>query len=128
MAPVVLLSITALNPLHDLGERHVLGLHQHMQVVGHQDIGIESKPVALPIGLDAFKVCASVLVVLKGSVPLIPTHDHMIQRPVKLYSGLACHARQRSHNEDSKSILRPDPISDREARLIQNDGHTWRMQ
>jgi hypothetical protein len=91
MAPVVALSVAGLNPLHDLGERHVLGLHQQVNVVGHQDVGVEPKPVALAIVLDAFKISASVLVVLKGSLPLIAAHNHMKQRPVKFDSGLACH-------------------------------------
>ena len=84
-------------------------------MVGHQDVGVEPKPVALAIVLDAFKISVSVLVVLKGSLPLIAANNHMIKCTVKFDSGLACHgakvARKKTLSQYSglTPILTPDP-------------------
>ena len=99
-----------------------------MDVVGHQDVGVEPKSITLAIMLQAFQISDAVLIIMKSSPLLITADNHMVERSVILDSGLACHGAKTSRREDTKSILRPDPISDREARLIQNDGHTWRMQ
>ena len=61
-------------------------------MVGHQDVGVKPKTIALTIVLEPLKVGAAVLVVLKSSLPLIAADNHMIERPVKLNSRFARHA------------------------------------
>ena len=41
------------------------------------------------------------------TAPLIAADNHMIKRPVKLDSGLACHGCESRKKEDIKSILIP---------------------
>ena len=110
MAPVVSLGVAELDPLHDLGKRHAFGFEQQMDVVGHQDVGEQAKPIALAIMLQAFQVGDAVLVIMKSSLLLIAADNHMVERSVKLDSGFACHGAKTSRREDIKSILRPDPI------------------
>lgn len=92
VAAVVALGITELYPLHDLGKRHPFCFHQHMNVVGHQNIGVEHKPKALPILLHPLQISLAVLVVTKDAAPLVAPHDYMIKSTIKLNSRLACHA------------------------------------
>ena len=60
-------------------------------MVGHQNVSVKAKTVALPIMLDALEISGAVPVILKSPLPLIAAHNHVIERTVKLNSGLACH-------------------------------------
>ena len=65
MAPVVELRIAKLYPLHDLGKRRLSGFQKQVSVIGHQHVGIENKPVALPIVLYPLQIACSVTLVSK---------------------------------------------------------------
>ena len=91
MTAIVRLRVARLYPLHDLGEPHAFGLYQHMNVIGHQNISVKPKTVALTILLDAFEIADSVLIIVKGSLAPIAAHNHMIKRPGKFYPRLARH-------------------------------------
>ena len=68
----------------------MLGFHQQVNVVEHQNVGVEPQPVALLIVPDALKVRPSILVVLKVLCRLLPC-TITCQRPIKPDSGLAFH-------------------------------------
>ena len=54
-------------------------------------VGVEAKSITLAIMLQAFQVGDAVLVIMKSSLLLIATDNHMVERSVILDSGLACH-------------------------------------
>ena len=83
-----------------------------MDVVGHQAEGEQAESITLAIMLQAFQVGDAVLVIIKSSLLLIAADNHMVKRSVILDSGLACHGAKTNRREDTKSILRPDPIPD----------------
>jgi hypothetical protein len=45
VAPVEISGVTKLQPLHDFGQWYGLHLHQQMDMVTHQRIGIQTEPV-----------------------------------------------------------------------------------
>ena len=67
-----------------------------MDVVGHQAEGVQAKSVALSIVLQAFEVGDAVLVIMKSSLLLIATDNHMVECAVILDSGPACHSAKTS--------------------------------
>jgi len=88
----------------------------------HQDVGVKPKTVTLAIMLDTLKVSDSILFVLKGSLPLFATDNHMIERPVKLNSGFARHGsnrpRRKTLSQYSGLTLSPDLIPYPAIRLL----------
>jgi uncharacterized protein YjeT (DUF2065 family) len=61
-------------------------------VVGHQDVSIEPKAVALAIVLDALEVALAVVLVVEGLLALVAAHYDVVEGTVKLDSGLSRHA------------------------------------
>ena len=92
VAAVEYLGVASLDPLHDLGQSNALGLDQDVDVVGHQDISMEPKAVALAIVLDALEVALAVVIVVEGLLALVAAHDDVVEGAVKLDSGLSRHA------------------------------------
>lgn len=54
-------------------------------------VGIQGKPVALPIALDSLQIAQSVTLVPKYLLPLIAPHYNVIQRSFELHSGFSGH-------------------------------------
>lgn len=80
------------NSQHDLGKPDTLGLDQDMDVVGHQDVSLEAKPVALPGVLDPLDIELLLLVVVKSPLTLVAADNDMVTRSAKLDSRLSRHA------------------------------------
>ena len=70
-----------------LDSPNALGLDQDVDVVGHQDVSVEPKAVALAIVLDALEIALAVVIVVKGLLALVTAHYDMVEGTVKLDSG-----------------------------------------
>jgi hypothetical protein len=64
-----------------------------MDVVGHQDVGIEVKPIALPVVLKSPEIAQSISLVSENLLPLITPDDDVIQSSFELHSGFSGHSR-----------------------------------
>jgi hypothetical protein len=93
MAPVIKLCVAKLYPLHDLGKGDPPGFQKQMDVVGHQDVGIEGKPIALPVVLKSPEIAQSISLVSENLLPLITPDDDVIQSSFELHSGFSGHSR-----------------------------------
>jgi hypothetical protein len=67
VTPVVDLGVSELYPLHDLSEGDFRGFRQQVNVVTHQNIGVDDKFVAAAVVFEALEVSQSVLVIAKKS-------------------------------------------------------------
>src|SRR3989339_1863907 len=91
MPPVVVLRVSKLYPLHDLGQRNLAGLKQQVDMVGHQHVGIKLKVAPLSVMLYSLKVGSAVLIVSKDVLPLVASGDDMVESALKLNPWFACH-------------------------------------
>jgi hypothetical protein len=80
-----------------------------MDVIGHQDIGVNRKSIALPVVFDSLQVENPVPIVAKNPLPLITTHNNMVKCPFEFHPRLSGHVSQHNRKEVNKSILMPDP-------------------
>ena len=88
MAPVLSLGAAELDPLHDPGKRPAFGFEQQTDVVRYQDASKHAKSITLAIMLHAFQVRDAVVVIMKNSLLLIATDNHMVERFVDSTLGL----------------------------------------
>ncbi len=72
---VIVLGVRRLNTLEDFRERRLAGFEQEMDVVGQQDVGVDSKLIALPLVFDSLQVARPVPIVAKDRLALIATHQ-----------------------------------------------------
>ena len=70
------------------GERMGSGLQQQMDVVGHQDLGMEGDAISAAIALEALQIPGVILGIRKDRRPLVATDDHMIEGAWKSMRGL----------------------------------------
>src|SRR3989338_2359095 len=91
MAPVIVLGVGKLYPLHDLGQGNPLSLNEQVQMIGHQHVGVEPKIVSLAVMLDSLQVGGAVLVVSKDVLPLVASGDDMVESALKLNPWFTCH-------------------------------------
>jgi hypothetical protein len=73
-------------------------------MVGHQNISVKSKAVPLAVVLDTLEIGPAILIVVKGGLPPVPTHNDMIKRAFKLNSGFSRHPRTLSAGTDERQI------------------------
>ena len=66
------------------------------KMVGHQNVGVQPKAIALAVVLEALEIALAVLVVLERSLSLVAAHNDVVERTVKLDSGFSRHARRLS--------------------------------
>ena len=93
VATVVGLSIRELYPLHDLGERNSFRLDQEMNVVGHQNVGVNRKTKTLAVLFEPLEISQPVSVVVKDLLALIAPNNNVLKCPVKFDSGFSRHDR-----------------------------------
>ena len=79
-----------------------------MDVIGHQDIGVNRKSIALPVVFDSLQVVHTVPIA-KNPLPLITTHNNMVKRPFEFHPRFSGHAGPHNRKGANKSILMPDP-------------------
>jgi len=91
MPPVVVLRVSKLCPLHDLGQRNLAGLKQQVDVVGHQHVGIKLKVVPLSVMLQSLQVSSAILLVPEDVLTLVASGDDVVEGALKLNPWLACH-------------------------------------
>src|SRR3989339_2074173 len=92
MPPVVVLRVSKLYPLHDLGQRNLAGLKQQADVVGHQHVGIKLKVAPLSVMLYSLKAGSAVLIVSKDVLPLVVSDTGLLDGPCKFNPWFPCHA------------------------------------
>lgn len=73
------------------GERVSSGLQQQMDMVGHQDVGMEGDAISAAIALEALEIAGVIFGIMKDRRPLVATDDHMIESARKIDARLASH-------------------------------------
>ena len=81
-----------------------------MDMIVHEDVGMQCQAVALPVPLQAMQVGGIVGHVVKQRRPPVAVGDDMIERARKLDARFADHAGEPYAPRLNKSILMPDPI------------------
>lgn len=89
---VVVLRVSKLYPLHDLGQGNLLSLDEQVDVVGHQHVGIKLKVAPLSVMLYSLKVGSAVLIVSKDVLALVASGDDMVESTCKFNPWFPCHA------------------------------------
>ena len=79
-------------------------------MVGHQDVGVNLKPVALAVMFNSLQVVKPVSIVPKDLLSLIAPDNHVIKRPFEFHPRFPGHATEHNRRLADKSILRPDPF------------------
>ena len=88
VSAIVVLAVCELQSLHCPGERMGSGLQQQMDVVGHQDLGMEGDAISAAIALEALQIAGVIFGIMKDRRPLVATDDHMIEGAWKSMRGL----------------------------------------
>jgi hypothetical protein len=89
---VIVLRVCELNALEDFRERRLSGFEQKMNVVGHQNVGVNYKLIALPVVFDSLEVIQPITIVVKDLLPLIATDDDVIECPFEFHPRFPRHA------------------------------------
>lgn len=104
--------VALVNALKNLRKWGVLCFDQKMNVIAHQDIGVEAAVITVFIDREYLEVFLAVRNVLKYFLLLVSSGDYVIERAVEFDSGFSCH-NERIAKESSPvnmSISKSDPI------------------
>jgi hypothetical protein len=82
------LGIRELYPLHDPGEPNSFSLDEKMNVVGHQNVGTNSKALPPTIMFNAIEVAQPIPVAAEDLLALIATHNDVTKGPSNSTRGL----------------------------------------
>jgi hypothetical protein len=77
--PVEMHRIALVDALEDLGQGHILCFDQEMDMVTHEDIGIQVEMLALFVGCHELKVLLVVLLILEDLLFLVSAGDNVIK-------------------------------------------------
>ena len=80
-----------------------------MDVVGHQDVGVNTKLIALSVVFDSLQVVQAIPVVAKDLLALIAANNDVIECPFEFHPRFPGHAGEHIRRLANKSILRSDP-------------------
>jgi hypothetical protein len=94
VAPVKISGVTKLQRLHNFGQWYDLHLHQQMDMVPHQRIGIQMKPIQEFLFRKKRKIGLKVFIVQGGILPLVPPRVMSIKK---------CHFERREKSKISQS-------------------------
>ena len=81
----------ALQPAHPIHQIGAGRLHQKMVVVPHKTPSVQTPTLRLAGQFQALKETPARTRSLEDPLPVVPTVDHMVIRPLKFYPCLACH-------------------------------------
>jgi hypothetical protein len=62
-----------------------------MDMIGHQDVGVNRKSIALPVMFNSPQIGSPVPLVAKDLLPVIPTRDNVIKCPFKFNARFSGH-------------------------------------
>jgi hypothetical protein len=79
-------------------------------VVGHQDVGVNRKSVALTVMLNSLQVVKPVAIVAKDFLALIAPDNNVVKR-LRILPAVSWPCGNITEGFSDKSILRPDPKS-----------------
>jgi hypothetical protein len=96
--------------LKDFRERRFAGLDQEMDMVAHEDIGVQVIMISVPIDEEELKKFIVVGGLFEDLLALVPTRDHVVKCAFKLNAGLTGHEGG-YHEKNRMSILKSDPSS-----------------
>jgi hypothetical protein len=105
-------SIALVDALEDLGEWSITRFNQKMDVVSHEDVGIEAEGVALFVAGEECEIFVEVTCALEDLLLLVSARDYMVESSFVFYGVLACHAARIAEPESpvNNSIFKSDPI------------------
>jgi hypothetical protein len=93
---VVIEGISLIETLEYLGQGCLWGLYQEVNVVPHENIGIEKKLVAVLVDGEELEIFLIVRGVFEYLLALITTGDDVVECSLVFDAGLACHGRPRT--------------------------------
>ncbi len=82
-------------------------------MVGHQDVGVNRKSIALPVVFDSIQIGKPIPIVAKDLLPLIATDNDVVKGPFEFDPWFPGHAGEHNPLDTNKSILRSDPLHNR---------------
>ena len=109
--PVEVEGIALIDTLHDLGQRDVPGFHQQVDVIAHEDIGVEGVMIAVFVYGEVLVIFIVIRDISKYLLPLISTGDDMIEGTFVFYAGFSSHERKIAGSAKivNMSIPKSDP-------------------
>ena len=110
--PIEIRGICLIDALQYLGERNITGFHQQVDVVSHENVGVEMESVAVLVNLEGEEIFLVVGCVLEDLLPLVPAGYDMIERSGVFDAGLARHDARIAKEADNVNILilKSDPL------------------
>lgn len=103
--------VALVNALKNLRKGGVLCFDQKMNVIAHQDVGVEAVVITVFVDREYLEVFLAVRNVLKYFLFLVSSGDYVIERAIEFDSGFSCH-NERIAEESSPvdmSISKSDP-------------------
>lgn len=83
---------------------HFVGSHQEMDVIGHQDVGMQHATVSQQPFPQALEVALSVLIIEKARKPVVAALHHMLRNTGEIRT------RESSHGPKHHTLARSDGI------------------
>jgi hypothetical protein len=110
--PVEMHRIALVDALEDLGQGHILCFDQEMDMVTHEDIGIQVEMLALFVGCHELKVLLVVLLILEDLLFLVSAGDNVIKGAGVFDAGFAGHRKKIANRHEGVNNYRfkSDPI------------------
>lgn len=104
--------VTLVDALKDLGERRFPCFDQQMNMISHENVGIQMVVVAGPVVGEELKIVAIVSRLFEDLLPLITAADYMVEGSFKLYPQLPGHARSLADRPFTVkiAIFKSDPM------------------
>src|SRR5437016_9120202 len=84
---IKILAVGLLQPLHEFRQWLFGAFNEQMDMVGHQAVGVQHIVIFLTVPCQPFDIALIVAFRSKGLLPLVASHNNVIQNPRGEYSG-----------------------------------------
>ena len=104
--------VALVDTLKDFREQDILRFDEEMNMVGHENIGIEVKMIALLVSGEDVKIFTVVKGIGEYPLPLVASRDDMVEGAFVFYPRLTGHDGRIADTKEgvNNSIIKSDPI------------------
>jgi hypothetical protein len=104
VSPVEVHSVRLAHPLHELGKRDVLSLNEQMNMIAHENVGIDADAHAVLVDGQGEEIFLEVGNILENALPLVAADDDMVKSAGEFYAGFSWHERRIAKEQEEVNI------------------------